>query len=189
MKIKMKIGIGVIATLAFLCVLGSTSAAEEIEFKVLSTDPADGSNNVPITASVSITFSAPVNESTLVAANFIVMNTHDGDYFDGLISYDNTTYTVTISDFSFRDDGHLEGGGGLHRGANIVVKLLNIEDVDGNKLLGSDEISGSNYEFHFNVVPRATDEEDSPGFGLLAAILIVVSVMALIGLARKAHSK
>ncbi len=190
MKPKIKIGLGIVVALALFNVLEPASAANDREFNVVSTTPVDGSKDVSVDTSVSITFSAPANESTLTAANFIVMNTHDGDFFDGDISYDNPTFTVILSNFSFRGGGQLEGGGGLHRGANIVVKLLNIEDIYGNKLVGSDGIAGSNFEFHFDVEPRETEaDEDSPGFGLLAVIIGVVAVMALMRLAKSEHRK
>ena len=190
MKIKMNIWIGVIAVMAFFCVLGTPVTADEGEFTVLSTTPANGSRDIPSTTSVSISFSASANESTIAPANFIVLNTHDGDFFDGEISYDNATYTVMISNFSFRGGGQLEGGGGLHRGANIVVKLLNVKDIYGNKLIGSDGIAGSNYEFHFDVEPREKDAgEDSPGFGLFVVIIGFFAVMAVSRRVRKVYKK
>ncbi|MDP6156234.1 MAG: Ig-like domain-containing protein [Candidatus Thermoplasmatota archaeon] len=169
-----KISLVVTPVPVLLCVLGAEAASEDSKIQVVSTDPANGSKNLPASTSVSISFSTPINVSTLGAANFIVMNIHDSGLFDGEITYDNSTNTVTISKFTFRVGGQLGEGGGLHRGANLMVKLLNIEGMDGHKLEGTDAIPGSNYEFHFDVDPRGKNEmEDSPGLGLHISIIAI----------------
>ena len=147
---------------------------EENEFKVVSTTPEDGEEGVSSSTTISIVFSSPVNESTLIYSSFIVMNTLDGDYFDSGISYDNTTYTVTLDNFEHH------GRPGIHRGANMEVKLLNIEDINGNSLVGSDGMAGSNYVFHFEVEEKEEEAGDSPGFDLLilmAAVTFAVAVL------------
>jgi len=172
MKHKWITGIGMAGFLALiLLIVPGIVLAQGGEFKVVSTAPADGAKDVPETSSIVIRFSDAVNESTLVKENFIIMNTLDDDFFDSEISYDNTTYTLTLANFEHH------GRSGIHRGAHIEVKLLNIKDIYGNALVGSDGIPGSNYVFNFDVEKRA-EEEDSPGFGLLMAVLVVGVVLS-----------
>lgn len=184
----MKNGISFITIISAMFVLlifllPGNVCGEENEFKVVSTIPEDGAEDASSSTRITIRFSAPVNESTLINNNFIVMNTLDGDYFDGEISYDNFTHTVNLSNFKERGEEHHEENeeeeGRIHRGAHIEVKLLNIKDVNGNPLVGSDGMPGSNYIFHFKVEEKEEKDGDSPGFGLLvllAAVLFTVAV-------------
>ena len=176
---QMKNGISFITIISAMFVLlisllPGNVCGEENEFKVVSTTPEDGEEGVSSSTTISIVFSSPVNESTLIYSSFIVMNTLDGDYFDSGISYDNTTYTVTLDNFEHH------GRPGIHRGAHMEVKLLNIEDIDGNPLAGSDGISGSNYEFHFEVEEKEEEDEDSPGFDMLMLIAAVTFAVAVL---------
>jgi len=65
---------------------------------VTSTNPTDGSVNVPISTNISITFSVPMDTSTLIAGNFQLYNTLSQTYVT-LINpvYSNSNRTVTFN--------------------------------------------------------------------------------------------
>ncbi len=164
-------------------IAGGEGTRNEADFTIVTTRPVNGATNVPADSSIVIKFSAPVNDTALSISNFIIMNTGDGDIFEGEVSYDNTTYEVTISNMYHHREGSQnysgrEDQGGIHKGATIEVKIINVVSADGKPLIGSTGNPGDNYIFNFEVEPREADE-DSPGFGLIAAFLVIALVVVL----------
>jgi len=169
------ISMGILLSLAVTSIIPAATADEQ-DFTVVSTTPAEGAEDVSQMTSVVIKFSHAVNESTLTDSNIIIMNTGDGDIFEGDIVYDNTTFEVTISNLEHAHGGgqHYEdddGPEGIHSGASIEVKLLNVLATDGRRLVGSGSNPGDNYIFNFNVEKKEEKKEDSPGFGLIPVLV------------------
>ena len=177
------ISMGILLSLALTSIIPAAAAIEQ-DFTVVSTTPAEGAKDVPQMTEVVIKFSDAVNESTLTDSNIIIKNTGDGDIFQGDIVYDDTTFEVTISNLE-----HAHGGGqqyedddgpeGIHSGASIEVKLLNVLAADGRQLVGSSGNPGDNFILNFNVEKKDEKKEDSPGFGLIS-VLVAASLIGFV---------
>ncbi|MGD8747439.1 MAG: Ig-like domain-containing protein, partial [Balneolaceae bacterium] len=77
-----------------------TTIAETTPPVVTSTSPADNAQDVPINSSISVTFSEPMDPSTIDATTFQV--TLDGTSINGSISYSGTTAIFTpVNDLEF----------------------------------------------------------------------------------------
>jgi len=164
----------ILLSFAVTSIIPSIAGAQD--FTVVSTTPAEGAEDVSKMTSIIIRFSDAVNESTMISSNIIIINTGDQDVFEGDIEYDNSTFEVTISNLEHAHDGgqHYEdddGPEGIHPGAAIEVKLLNVLSADGRPLVGTSGNPGDNYILNFNV-EKDGKEEDSPGFGLIPVLAI-----------------
>ena len=103
---------------------------------VASTSPVDGAIDVPVTATVSATFSKAMEGTTITAASFTLS---DGGAVSGAVSYDAGTFTATFTPAADLD----------HSTAYTAVITIAVTDLAGNPL-------GAPYSWSFTTAAADT---------------------------------
>ncbi|GEM_PF-1387630 len=101
---------------------------------IVSTDPSDGQKGVEASTVINVTFSEPMDESTINFDTFLVENREHLQYF-GLIDYDPVSNTATFVPDFLDEATHY-----------IVILKADIKDTSGNNL-------GEDYMFTFATGP------------------------------------
>lgn len=116
---------------------------------ILSTYPADGTENTSRNPKMTVNFSRKMDPSSLVASNIII--TQLSPTVEDLTPTQD--YTVTYYPSSYKLEINLEPGVTLDPGATYMVSLKNIKDSNGKSVMG-------NKGFTFS-----TTDDDSTTFG------------------------
>ncbi|KKN43834.1 hypothetical protein LCGC14_0699260 [marine sediment metagenome] len=132
---------------------------------VASTSPVDGAIDVPVTATVSATFSKAMEGTTITAASFTLS---DGGAVSGAVSYDAGTFTATFTPAADLD----------HSTAYTAVITIAVTDLAGNPL-------GAQYSWGFTTAAVTFDplSYDTSGDGVIdksEAITAVADIGTLI---------
>ncbi len=146
--------------------------AEKVAPTVLTTDPVDGATDILYESVVTITFSEPLDASTVTMSNFIISDSK-GEAYEGDIAYTAGTNEVTIS--NLREIGDPDDDGGFDKGRTVtIVVSKSITDEAGNEM-------AADHTFSFDIEEA---EEDSTAkdwiLGIIVLALIIVLVVAAV---------
>lgn len=90
----------------------------------VTVSPADAATGVAATANIVWTFDEAIDDSTVTAANFMLLNASTGDVVAGALSIDSTGKIVTLDPTASMTSG----------AAMIAIATTNVCDLAGNKL-------------------------------------------------------
>ncbi len=139
--------------------------SDTIPPQIITTNPANGASEVPITAEITATFNEPINPTTLTTSSFSVVD-GSSNSISGKISYDSITRTAT-----FNPDTNLKPNE-----VYTVIITTGVQDnwaneLDGNMNNIQDGSPADDYSWTFstsmNKPPTLTNAIISPKWGNL----------------------
>ncbi len=176
-----------ILILSVLCLILSTAPSSRADGtepplpKVISSIPGFNARNVPSNITVTIVFSADMNQSTLTLDNIEALDVETNDLIPGDISYEPESRTLSFTPLGTGDG---EGGEGEAPGFpyDTTVQFAvssDVRDTAGNRLDGDGDGAPSDFAIVFKIEEEPVEPGRFipwPGIWVIALVLLITAL-------------